>query len=109
MLNEEYIKTARSKGLSEKVVLIKHGLRNALIPIVTVIGLAIPYVIGGSVVIEQIFGWPGIGSLMITSIQSRDYNVIMGIAVMVCVVVMFFNIALDLLYGVIDPRISRES
>ncbi|MGI6096859.1 MAG: ABC transporter permease [Dethiobacteria bacterium] len=108
ILNEDYIKTARAKGLSEKVVLIKHGLRNALIPVVTVISLLIPYVIGGSVVIEQIFGWPGIGSLLMLSIESRDYNVIMGITVMVCIVVMICNIAIDILYGMLDPRISRD-
>jgi len=108
VLNEEYIKTARSKGLSERVVLIGHGLRNALIPVVTVIGLLVPYVVGGSVVIERIFGWPGIGSLLILAFDGRDYNVIMGIAVMVCIVVMISNIALDLLYGLIDPRVRRE-
>lgn len=109
VLNEEYIKTARAKGLGEKIVLIKHGLRNALIPVVTVINLLIPYVIGGSVVIEKIFGWPGIGSLLMISIESRDYNVIMGVSVMVCVIVLACNITLDLLYGVIDPRVSHEN
>ena len=81
VLNEEYIKTARSKGLTNVVIVLKHAFRNALIPIVTTISLSIPFLIGGAVVTEQIFAWPGIGSLMITAITSRDYPVIMGVAV----------------------------
>ena len=86
VLNEEYIKTARSKGLTNTVIILKHAFRNALIPIVTTVSLSIPFLIGGAVVVEQIFAWPGIGSLMITAITSRDYPVIMGVAVMICVV-----------------------
>ena len=108
VLNEDYIKTARSKGLKEKVVIIKHALRNSLIPIVTIISLNIPYIVGGAVVIEQIFGWPGIGTLMVQSINARDFSVVMGITTMICVVVMCFNIILDIFYGVLDPRISRR-
>ena len=108
VLNEDYIKTARAKGLTEKVVIIKHGLRNSLIPIITVISLSIPYIVGGAVVIEQIFGWPGIGSLMIASIDGRDFGVVMGIATMICIIVMCCNFVLDILYGVLDPRISRN-
>lgn len=108
VLGEDYIKTARAKGLRERVVVIRHGLRNSLIPIITVISLAIPYIVGGAVVIEQIFGWPGIGSLMVTSIDARDFNVIMGIATMICIIVMCCNVVLDILYGVLDPRISRS-
>lgn len=107
VLNEDYIKTARAKGLSEKVVIIRHALRNSLIPIVTVISLNIPYIVGGAVVIEQIFGWPGIGTLMVQSINARDFSVVMGITTMICVVVMCCNIILDIFYGVLDPRISR--
>ncbi len=108
VLNEDYVKTARAKGLSEKVVIIKHALRNSLIPIVTVISLNIPYIVGGAVVIEQIFGWPGIGTLMVQSINARDFSVVMGITTMICVVVMCCNIILDIFYGVLDPRISRS-
>lgn len=108
VLNEEYIKTARSKGLKESAVLIKHAVRNALIPIVTVIGLTIPFLIGGAVVIEQIFAWPGIGSLMVVSITNRDYPVIMGITVLISVVVLVANIILDLIYAALDPRISYK-
>lgn len=108
VLNEDYIKTARSKGLNETMVVIKHGLRNALIPIVTVISLQVPHIVGGSVVIEQIFGWPGIGSLMISSIDARDFNIVMGVTTMICLIVMCCNIFLDIVYGVLDPRISRS-
>ena len=99
VLNEEYIKTARSKGLTNVVIVLKHAFRNALIPIVTTISLSIPFLIGGAVVTEQIFAWPGIGSLMITAITSRDYPVICG-------VVLVANLILDLIYAALDPRIK---
>lgn len=106
VLNEEYIKTARSKGLTNVVIVIKHAFRNALIPVVTTISLTIPFLIGGAVVTEQIFAWPGIGSLMITAITSRDYPVIMGVAVLICVTVLVANLILDLIYAALDPRIK---
>ena len=108
VLNEEYIKTARSKGLTNPVIVIKHAFRNALIPVVTTISLSIPFLIGGAVVVEQIFAWPGIGSLMITAITSRDYPVIMGVAVLICAVVMIANLILDLIYAALDPRIKFQ-
>ena len=106
VLNEEYIQTARSKGLTNAVIVIKHAFRNALIPVVTTISLTIPFLIGGAVVTEQIFAWPGIGSLMITAITSRDYPVILGVAVLFCVVVLVANLILDLIYAALDPRIK---
>ena len=106
VLNEEYIKTARSKGLTNTVIVLKHAFRNALIPVVTTISLTIPFLIGGAVVTEQIFAWPGIGSLMITAITGRDYPVIMGVAVMICGVVLVANLILDLIYAALDPRIK---
>lgn len=106
MLYEEYIKTARSKGLKDFSILIKHAFRNALIPVVTTVSLSIPFLIGGAVVTEQIFAWPGIGSLMITAITSRDYPVIMGVAVLICVTVLVENLVLDLIYAALDPRIQ---
>ena len=106
VLNEEYIKTARSKGLTNVVIVLKHAFRNALIPIVTTISLSIPFLIGGAVVTEQIFAWPGIGSLMITAITSRDYPVIMGVAVLICGVVLVANLILDLIYAALDPLIK---
>ncbi len=108
IMNEEYIKTARAKGLSEIVVVVKHGFRNALIPIVTQIGLMVPFLVGGAVVVENVFAWPGLGSLMSTSINSRDYPVIMGVAVIISVVVLLVNILMDIIYAFIDPRISYD-
>lgn len=107
-VNEDYVKTARSKGISEWQVTIRHTLRNALIPIVTQLGLSVPYLVGGAVVTEQIFGWPGIGSLMVNAVNTFDYNLIMGITVMISVVVLATNIVLDLVYAALDPRISQE-
>lgn len=92
--------------MEDKVVL-RHALRNALIPLVTQIGLSLPVLIGGAVVTEQIFGWPGMGSLMVTSINFRDYPVIMGITVLIALFVLVGNIVIDLIYGLLDPRIVR--
>ena len=106
VMNEEYIKTARQKGISEFRVVVFHALRNAWIPIVTTIGLNIPFLVGGAVVTEQIFAWPGIGSLMITAINTRDYDLIMGVTVLIAIVVLVANIVLDLVYAWLDPRIG---
>lgn len=107
VLNEDYIKTARSKGLKEHVVVIKHALRNALIPIITTIGLNIPYLVGGSVVMETIFSWPGIGSFLITSINSRDFDPIMGVTVVICAVTLLTSMLLDIIYMFVDPRVGK--
>ena len=108
VLSEDYIRTAKSKGLRWNTVVYRHGLRNALIPVVTEIGMSIPTLVGGAVVTEQIFNWPGIGSLMVQSINARDYPVIMGITVMVAAVVLIGNLVVDLAYGLLDPRISYK-
>lgn len=107
VLSEDYIRTARAKGLKERTVLIKHGMRTALIPVITELGMMIPFLIGGAVVTEQIFGWPGLGSLMVMSISARDYPVIMGITVLVAVAVLVGNILTDIIYSIIDPRIRN--
>ena len=108
VLQEDYIRTAREKGLKEKRVVIRHGLRNALIPVVTTIGMNLPFIVGGAVVTEQIFSWPGIGSLMVDSINARDYPCIMGITVFIAIVVLIGNLITDLIYGLLDPRISYK-
>ena len=108
VMREDYVRTARSKGLKERAVIIKHVLRNSLIPVVTYLGMEIPLLIGGAVVTEQVFSWPGIGNLMIKSIDSRDYPVVMGITVLVAVAVLVFNILTDLIYGILDPRIRYD-
>lgn len=108
VLNEDYIKTARAKGLREHVVIVRHALRNALIPVVTTIGMTIPMLVGGAVVTEQIFSWPGMGSLMVNAINTHDYNVIMGVTVVISVAVLLVNLFLDILYTYLDPRVKRS-
>jgi peptide/nickel transport system permease protein len=101
----DYVTTARAKGLSERVTIVKHVVRNALIPVVTLVMLQIPAVFGGAIVTEQIFRVPGIGSLLITAIQSNDTPVIMAVTFVLSALVIVFNLVADLLYSVLDPRI----
>jgi peptide/nickel transport system permease protein len=108
VMQEDYIRTARSKGLKGWAVIFRHGLKNALIPVVTVVGMSIPSIVGGAVVTEQVFGWPGVGTLMVTAINGRDYPVIMGITVMIAAAVLIANILTDVAYGLLDPRISYQ-
>lgn len=108
VINNDYVKTARSKGLKGRVVVIKHVLRNALIPVVTMVSLTVPFLLGGAVVTEQVFSWPGIGSLMVLSITARDYNSIMGVTVIIAAGVLICNLVLDLVYAKLDPRTGVE-
>ncbi len=105
VLQDDYIRTARSKGCHEERMLVHHAMRNAMAPVVTRIGSMIPFLIGGAVVTEQLFAWPGLGSLMVLSINSRDYPVIMGITVFIAAAVLVGNIIIDIAYGLLDPRI----
>ena len=105
VLQDDYIRTARAKGCLESRVLFRHALRNSLSPVITRIGSMIPFLVGGAVVTEQLFSWPGLGSLMVLSINSRDYPVIMGITVVIAVAVLIGNLIIDLIYSVLDPRI----
>ncbi|MFY0761574.1 ABC transporter permease [Metabacillus dongyingensis] len=106
VLGQDYLRTARAKGLKEFVVTNKHALRNALIPIITIIGMDIPLLIGGAVVTEQIFQWPGLGQLTIQAIGSRDYPTLMAINLLAAVTVLLSNLLSDVLYSVADPRIK---
>lgn len=108
VLGSDFIRTSRAQGLSEVQVVIKHGLRNALIPIVTVLMGMLPFIISGAVITEQIFSWPGLGSLMVQSINSRDYPVIMGMVVFISTVILISNLLLDVIYGIVDPRIRHS-
>ncbi len=108
ILGEDYVRTARAKGLAEKRVVFLHALRNSMIPIITLFSTSIPFLIGGAVVTESIFSWPGLGSLMVTSIQARDYPVIMGISVVVALAVLIGNLLVDLVYGLLDPRVRYD-
>src|ERR1700755_2026262 len=102
----DYVTTARSKGLNEGKVIVKHVVRNALIPVVTLVALQMPVVFGGAIVTEQIFRVPGIGSLLISAIQANDTPVIMGVTFVFACLVIFFNLVADILYGWLDPRIA---
>ena len=102
----DYVTTARSKGLNERVVVVKHVVRNALIPVVTLVALQMPAVFGGAIVTEQIFRVPGIGSLLITAIQTNDTPVIMAVTFVLSCLVIFFNLLADIIYGWLDPRIT---
>jgi peptide/nickel transport system permease protein len=106
VLAQDYIRTARAKGLPEVVLLGRHALRNALIPAVTVLGVLVPRLLGGAVVTETIFAWPGLGRLAVEAAITRDYPVIMGATLLVSGLVILANLITDLLYVVIDPRIS---
>lgn len=107
VLHQDYIRTARAKGLQERVVLIKHALRNALIPIISLMGLDLGYIIGGSVVIESVFARPGIGFLMLKSIYSRDFPVLQGCMFVLAVAIILSNILADFAYVIVDPRIRH--
>lgn len=105
VVRQDYVQTARAKGLPENVVIGKHALRNALLPVVTILGLSLPGLIGGSIIIETIFAIPGMGQLMVQSIYARDYPVVMGNLVVVAVLTLFANLFADIAYGLVDPRI----
>lgn len=105
VLSQDYIRTARAKGLSERVVLYKHALRNALIPIVTLVGLAIPGVLGGATITETIFSYPGMGRAIFDALVEKDYNVAMAALAFLALMTALFNLLADLAYAVVDPRI----
>ncbi len=109
VLRQDYIRTAMAKGLPERLVVFRHALRNALIPVVTLIGLQAPLVIGGAVIIEQIFGIPGMGTLLLDAVNQRDYPIITGVFLVVGVAVMLINLVVDLSYGLLDPRVRVRS
>ena len=105
VLRQDYIRTAWSKGLKERVVVLGHAIRNAIIPVITIVGLQVPILIGGTVIVEQIFNLPGIGRLMLDALGKRDYPIISGINVILASFVLIVNLLVDLTYAYIDPRI----
>lgn len=107
-VRQDYVRTARAKGLSERVVIFKHAMRNALIPIITLLGLYLPFLVGGAVLIETIFAWPGIGRLIVTAIFQRDYPVVLAIAFVSSIMVVLGSLIADILYSVVDPRVTVE-
>src|SRR5215470_3215194 len=105
ILQEDYVRTARAKGLSETVVVLKHGLRNALIPVVTMMGLQFGFLLGGSIVVEVVFNWPGMGRLLVDAVDMRDYPVIQALVLLFSLEFVLINLIVDLLYAVIKPAI----
>jgi peptide/nickel transport system permease protein len=105
VLRQDYVRTAWSKGLRERVVVIRHALKNALIPVITIVGFQVPVLVGGAVIMEEIFALPGIGRLMLDASNTRDYNVISGITLFLAVVILLNNLLIDLSYAWLDPRV----
>jgi peptide/nickel transport system permease protein len=105
VLGQDFVTTARSKGLDEYVVIVRHAVRNAMLPVITIIGLRAAFLISGSVVVEAIFSWPGLGTLFITSVERFDFQVVQGIVVLLTVFVVVINIVTDVAYAFVDPRI----
>lgn len=108
VLNQDYVRYARSKGLRERVVIWGHALKNAMIPVITVIGGEVGGLLGGAVVTESIFSWPGVGRLMMNSISKRDYPMIQGITLMLCISYLLVNLLIDIVYAWVDPRIRLD-
>jgi peptide/nickel transport system permease protein len=107
-INQDYVRTARAKGLRNRVVVGKHALRNAMLPVVTNVALEIPFLFSGAIITERIFSWPGMGSLFITSIGDRDYFIIMGLLLITAIITLFANLLADVVYAVVDPRIRYD-
>ncbi len=105
ILGEDYIRTARAKGLDETRVVIKHGMRNALIPVVTMMGLQFGFLLGGSIVVEKVFNWPGLGRLLVDAVDMRDYKVIQALVLLFSLEFILINLIVDVLYGIINPTI----
>jgi peptide/nickel transport system permease protein len=108
VIHQDFIRTARAKGLSERAVVFKHALRNALIPIITLLGLYIPFLLSGAVLVETIFAWPGMGRAIVEAILSRDYPMVMATSFVIAALVVAGNLLSDMLYAVVDPRIRNE-
>ena len=108
VLGQDYVRTARAKGVKQKVVISRHALRNALIPVVTVVGFEVGILMGGSAIVEIIFGLPGLGNTLLNAIFNRDYPVVQGATMLLAFIFIFANLLVDLIYGVLDPRISQE-
>jgi peptide/nickel transport system permease protein len=108
VLHSDYLRTAKAKGLPRRTVVVKHALRNAMIPIVTLVSLDIAFMIGGAIITESIFGWPGVGRLYISAIATIDYPVVMAIVMVIGVGIVIMNIVADVMYGVLDPRVRYD-
>ena len=108
VMKTDYVRTARAKGLSERNVVLRHALKNASIPVVTVVGLSAGYLLGGAVIVEQVFAYPGLGRLVYQSISNRDVPVVQAFVVLISLVVLAINLTVDLVYTLLDPRVRYE-
>ena len=108
VLRQDYIRTAWSKGLKERVVMVRHALKNALLPVITIVGIQVPYLIGGAVIIEEIFSLPGIGRFMLESIADREYTLVSGINLLTAIAVVLVNLIIDLSYAYMEPRVRYK-
>ena len=108
VLRQDYVRTAWSKGLKERVIVVRHVIKNALIPVVTLIGLQLPILVGGSVIMENIFNLPGLGRLLLDALLDRDYPMVSGINLVFASGVVVINLFVDLLYGFLDPRVRHR-
>ncbi|TEA74259.1 glutathione ABC transporter permease GsiC [Allopusillimonas ginsengisoli] len=108
VMQEDYVRTARAKGLAERIVIVKHTFRNALIPVVTMMGLQFGFLLGGSIVVEAVFAWPGMGSLLVDAVNQRDYPVIQGLILLFSLEFIVINLIVDVLYGMINPTIRYK-
>ncbi|MGL5822962.1 MAG: ABC transporter permease [Sarcina sp.] len=108
VVRQDYIRTARAKGLKEKIVIYKHALRNALIPVVTLLGMSIPGLFSGATLTETIFGWPGIGPIQVVAVTNRDYYLLMGLNLTLAILTLIGNLIADIIYGTVDPRIRLK-
>jgi ABC-type dipeptide/oligopeptide/nickel transport system permease component len=108
VLNDDYIRTARSKGLAERIVLIRHALRNALLPVLSALGLTVGAMLGGAIITETVFAWPGVGRLIVQSVLRRDFPVVQVATVLLAVIFIAANLVVDILYTVVDPRIRYD-
>ena len=106
VLEMDYVRTARSKGITEWIVIIRHALKNASIPVVTLVGLELGILLGGTVVTEAVFAWPGVGFLVVDAISNQDYPIVQAAVALLAFVFVFVNLVVDLLYAWLDPRIS---
>lgn len=108
VLKSDYIRVARAKGLKERMVIVGHGFRNALLPLVTIISLSLPALFNGTLLVESLYAWPGIGGLYLTSVARRDYPVVIAIGFISSLLVLFSNLLADVAYGLVDPRIAYD-
>ncbi|MDH5333891.1 MAG: ABC transporter permease, partial [Thermoleophilia bacterium] len=108
VMSQDYVRTARAKGVQRRLVIYRHALRNALIPVVTVVGFEIGILMGGAAIVEIIFGLPGVGYVLLNSIFNRDYPLVQGATLMIAVIFVLANLLVDIVYGWLDPRISQH-